>query len=323
MTYYSYNKIHKINGFILVLIAVLAFGYGAKSVFAQTSEGVLYVPLIGITSVPSPLALPQGAGTVTYKYAVKSFIPEASLANVRVADDKCSPVVFVEGDDNGDSILDFSETWRYACTTKVSVTTENTVTAMGTANDITATHRAHSAVVVGSNNPPPLVSVVNVTKVALPLSLPAEGGDITFTYKVNNPGVIPLSDVTVTDDKCSPVSGKLGDTNVNNLLDIHEVWVYTCTMALKQTTTNTVHVTAFSNGLKAVGEATITVRVGPPIPGFPDLNIPGFPGQEVPGFPETGAHLNFKIIIWSTLAGLSAALIAFFILTRKIRLRKK
>ena len=34
-----------------------------------------------------------------------------------------------------------------------------------------------------------------------------DGEDLTFTYKVTNTGDTPLSDVTVTDDKCASVTG--------------------------------------------------------------------------------------------------------------------
>lgn len=118
---------------------------------------------------------------------------------------------------------------------------------------------------------------------------------------------MPLSNVVVADDKCSNMSGKLGDTNANNLLDISEVWIYTCTTNLKQTTTNTVTVTAYANDLKAVADATITVVV-----------------QHAPGLPNVGmtsdvaaANTTFKNIVWGMLAGLLAVLILIFTLIKK------
>jgi hypothetical protein len=312
-----YNKTGGLKRSILTVLAVLVFGYGAALAFAQVSPSVLYVPLIGITSVPTPLALPGGPGNVTYNYAVKNFLREVDLTQVQVVDDKCSPVIFVQGDDNNDSRLGFSETWRYACTTKLSTTTQSIATATGNANGIAATQNAYATVVVGSNNPPPLVSIVNITKVSYPLTLPSAGGKVTFTYKVNNPGVVPLSNVTVTDDKCSPMSGKLGDTNANNLLDVNEVWIYSCTTTLKETTTSTAHVTAVANGLRAVGYATLTVQVASPVPGLPDQPIQSVPIQPNPNFPETGPIPNLKNILWMVLSGVLAALILVFVLIRK------
>lgn len=294
--------------FVLILVAVSGLVYGANSIFAAESRSVLYVPIIGITSVPDPLALPSGPGKVTYFYAVKNFVEEIPLTNVEVTDDRCDAVKFTEGDDNGDAKLDYSETWRYACDTILSNTTESTATAKGTANNITAVHRAYATVVVGSNNLPPLVSIINITKVAYPLSLPKEGGDITFTYRVNNPGKVSFTNVTVVDDKCSRMSGKLGDINGNNQLDINEVWAYTCKTHLTETTTNTVSVTAYANGLKAVGYAAVVVTVaGEASPGLP----------AVPILPETGGiGENLKIIIWMGLAGILAALTALVVVKR-------
>ena len=284
-----------------MLLSAFIFIASALNVWAQDSPSVLYVPLIGITSVPSPLALPDGAGNVKYNYAVKNFVHESPLENVTVSDDVCRPVNFVGGDDNQDSKLDYSETWRYSCITNLASTTQNTATAKATLGGLIASHNAHSTVVVGSENPAPLVSIVNITKVAHPLSLPAEGGNITFTYRVNNPGVVALSNVVVSDDKCKAISSRLGDTNGNNFLDVTEVWVYTCEAHLVETTTNTANVTAYANGLKAVGEATVVVEV------------------DAPDFPETGIDLASKTSIWLILSNVLLVLIVFFLLKKKKR----
>jgi len=302
----------------LILIAALVLGCGAKSVFAQTSISVLYVPLIGITSVPSPLVLPNGAGNVTYHYAVKDFLEGVPLTGVQVIDNKCSPVTFTTGDDNSNGALDYGETWRYICITKVSTTTTSIATVTGMANNITATHSVYATVVVGSSNPAPLVSIINITKVAYPVSLPAGGGSITFTYKVNNPGVAPLSGVTVSDDKCSAMSGHLGDTNGNGLLDTNEVWIYTCTTNLTQTTANTVTVTGFANGLEATDSDTITVIVA-----ASSTSSPGFPTQEVPSLPDTGVSPNANVITWEVLAGIFVVLGIALIFIRKKEDEKK
>ena len=58
------------------------------------------------------------------------------------------------------------------------------------------------------------------------------GDTLSFTFEVTNPGTTPLTTVTVSDDKCSPVVGptqKLGG-NQDAKLDAGETWVYTCTM---------------------------------------------------------------------------------------------
>jgi len=55
------------NKKITILIFLLIFVLNTKNIFAQTNDSILYVPLIGITSVPEPLALPNGAGSIKYK----------------------------------------------------------------------------------------------------------------------------------------------------------------------------------------------------------------------------------------------------------------
>lgn len=282
---------------IIFLLLFLLF-FRPLQVSAQDSASVLYVPLIGLTSVPSPLALPTGPGNVTYKYAVKNFLSEVSLSAIQVVDDSCGPIAFVTGDDNRNQLLDYNETWRYSCTTKLTQTTQSTATATGTANGIAATHKAYATVVVGSKVPAPLVSIINITKVAYPLSLPKEGGKITFTYKVNNPGDVPLSNVEVVDDKCKVISSKLGDTNGNNLLDTNEVWIYTCSATLTQTTTNVARVSGYANGFKAVDDAVLRVQVA------------------TPTLPDSGSLINTKITVWSVLFGVLTALIIFYFVTK-------
>jgi uncharacterized repeat protein (TIGR01451 family) len=60
-----------------------------------------------------------------------------------------------------------------------------------------------------------------------------DGDNVTFTYAVSNPSSNngSISDVVVTDDKCSNVQGPISKTggNSDNLLDPGETWTYTCT----------------------------------------------------------------------------------------------
>ena len=68
-------------------------------------------------------------------------------------------------------------------------------------------------------------------KIALDKQEPAianGGGPVTYTYLVTNPGNVPLTNVSVSDNKCSPVAYQSGD-NGNGKLDPGETWTFTCT----------------------------------------------------------------------------------------------
>jgi hypothetical protein len=62
---------------------------------------------------------------VNYVYKVQNY-GETSIASLTPADDHCSPLVLVPGDNNG--VLDPGETWRYACSALITADTTNTFT---------------------------------------------------------------------------------------------------------------------------------------------------------------------------------------------------
>ena len=109
---------------------------------------------------------------------------------------------------------------------------------------------------------PPLIDVV---KTASPLALPAGAGPVTYTYTLRNIGTVPVTDITMVGDTCSPIVRVSGDTNGNNKLEVNETWVHTCVKTLPATHTNTVVATGWANGISAVDIASATVVVGVPI----------------------------------------------------------
>jgi hypothetical protein len=217
-------------------------------------------PIIAVVKVPNPLALPSGPGLVEYTYTLRN-IGTVPVTNITMTGDTCSPIVLVSGDVNGDAKLDVNETWVHTCSTTLTETHTNTVVATGWANGISATDIANAMVIVGAPIVPPLI---HVTKVPSPLTLPAGGGMVTYTKKVTNPGTVALSNVIVTDDKCSSVNYISGDINSDSKLDITETWTYTCQANLTKTTINTVAVSGEANGLTARDFAIATVTVASP-----------------------------------------------------------
>ena len=75
-----------------------------------------------------------------------------------------------------------------------------------------------------------------------------------------------LTDVTVTDDKCTPVTYQSGDTNNDGKLQPTETWIFTCSQAITVATTNTATATGTDkNGQKVTDQDTFTVAVVSPV----------------------------------------------------------
>ncbi len=112
---------------------------------------------------------------------------------------------------------------------------------------------------------PPVPPLIDVVKVPSPLALPAGPGSVTYTYTLRNIGTVPVTNVTMIGDTCSPIILSSGDTNGDAKLDVNETWIHTCTTTLSATHTNTVVATGRANGLSATDIASATVVVGEPI----------------------------------------------------------
>jgi uncharacterized repeat protein (TIGR01451 family) len=252
------------------------------------------VPLIGLIKVPTPFALPTGAGPVTYNYTVWNVGGQQALTDITVTDDKCGPVTFLSGDLNGNGKIDPHENWKYSCTTKLSTTTTNTAVATGHSDDPfhqPSIATAIATVVVGAPLTPPLINITKVPDRLTPF--PFGGGTVTYTYTVTNPGVVAMHNVSVADNKCVPVSFVSGDTNNNNLLDPGESWVYTCQTNITASTMNTATAQGTANGFTAVGYAFATVLVF--APGLPNTGLP-------PQYPWGIATLVGVIVVIAAMA---------------------
>jgi hypothetical protein len=261
-------------------------------------------PLIDFTKVPNPLSLPSGPGSVAYTYTATN-IGETAVRNVVVEDNKCNPVEFVSGDSNNDSMLDVDETWVYRCTETVPQTVTNIASLRAISDNWSGYDTASATVVVGVPLTPPLIHLVKKPNAFV---LPAGGGAVTYTYTVTNPGTEPLSNVSIVDDKCTGLPGRIsghpGDLNQNNLLESNETWTFTCRTNLTQTTTNTGTAEGSANGLTAIDFSAATVVVSPAV---------------TPSLPSTGFAPEEKSTPWNiaVLAGLLAVSIFFYSTRRK------
>lgn len=259
-------------------------------------------PLISVEKIPTPLALPAGPGLVTYAYTVTN-IGTVPIHKVKFSDNRCTNALFISGDSNGDALLDVTETWKYSCAMVLKETTTNTVTVAGTANGFNTADTANATVVVGLPLVPPLIHLVKKPNIFL---LPFGGGPVTYTYTVTNPGTEPLNNVSVIDDKCTGLPGRVvghpGDLNNNNLLESNEVWSFVCQTYLTANTTNTGTAEGHANGLSVIDFAVATVLVAPPA--LPNTGLP----------PEENSGTRNALLAFGVLA---ASLILFSVIRKK------
>ena len=111
----------------------------------------------------------------------------------------------------------------------------------------------------------PVAPLIDVIKTASPLSLPSGPGLVNYTYRLRNIGTVPVTNITMVGDTCSPIVLSSGDDNANMKLEVNETWVYRCATNLTETHMNTIVATGWANGISAVDIASATVIVGLPI----------------------------------------------------------
>lgn len=218
---------------------------------------ILNEPRIAVTKIANPTVVSTAGSLVTYSYEV--YNPGSSfLTNIVLLDDKCSPVNFIVGDLNNDAKLDRGEIWKYTCQTSLDRTTINTATATGNFGVRVLTATAKAEVIVASPN-----LSIKVKKEVAPKSIPVTGGQVVYSYEIINPGLLPLENVTLVDDKCSPVNFANGDINSNGKLEPEESWKYICDARLTTSTTNIATARGQSGGNYVTDVASATVVVIP------------------------------------------------------------
>lgn len=124
---------------------------------------------------------------------------------------------------------------------------------------------------------PPVPPLIGVVKVPSPLALPAGPGPVTYTYTLRNIGTVPVTNITLVGDTCSPIILVSGDTNADAKLDLNETWTHSCTTTLSATHTNNVVATGWANNLSAIDIASATVVVGVPIVVPPLIHVTKVP----------------------------------------------
>ena len=130
---------------------------------------------------------------------------------------------------------------------------------------------------------------IAVVKTASTTDLPYGGGDVTYTYKVTNPGNVSLSNVGLTDDKCSPVSAPVkAGGNADNMLDVGETWTYSCATTLTATTKNTATASGDYGGKTVTAKDSVTVAVA-----APRVGIAVVKSASATDLPYGGGHVTY------------------------------
>ncbi len=247
-------------------------------------------PAIEVTKTPSDELVPAGTD-VTYTFTVRNvgrsaIAAQDALASVKLRDvakpglPSCrKPKLVAKTGGNQDDFLDRdpAEAWRYECVAPIDEVTTDVAIVAGIGGGPVGLHfpvADWDAVRVKPFHPG-----IEVEKTASPKQLSGPG-QVTYTYRVNNTGDVPLANVAdrIEDDTCSPVKYESGDVDGDGLLDspdsifedeLDETWVFTCTTEVNKDTTNVVTVSGSpsdqdGNPLCGTGTGTGSSRVKKP-----------------------------------------------------------
>ena len=185
----------------------------------------------------------RASDPVTWTYIVGN-TGQVTATNVTVTDNIAGVIpVYVSGDVGDDGQLVPGEEWTFqAIGTATAGQYSNIGTVQGVAPDgetVTAQDPSHYFGVSAA---------IEIVK-SVDQSLVPPGTAVTYSYAVRNTGNVPLTNITVTDDRCSPVNPVLngtvnsGDTNGDGALDLTETWQFTCNATITVDTTNIATVT--------------------------------------------------------------------------------
>jgi uncharacterized repeat protein (TIGR01451 family) len=150
-----------------------------------------------------------------------------TLTDRTLVDPLCQPVL------SPDTELSPGEEQSYTCTrslTQADVdagSVVNTVTGTAKFGNTTVTDMA-SWTVTAARTP-----AIGITKSAAPTSGLEAGDPVVYSLSVTNTGNVSLTAVTVTDPLCSPTPTG-GDVANPGVLDLPEVWTFTCTYTVTQ-----------------------------------------------------------------------------------------
>lgn len=248
---------------------------------------------------------------VTYSYVEKNdSSTDAPISQVTITDDTCAPLRFTGGDANGNDTLDTGEAWTYTCRRTFDQPGSFHSHARGTGTNVAdglaaPLERAEVSVSVTNPHTTLAVSASPASGVA-PLT-------VDYSYTETNDGTEAITDITVTDDTCSPVTLVGGDADADVVLDPGEVWNLSCrrTFDVPGQYTSQIKATGdvVSDGLPHPEElAQAVVAVAAPPPAATPLEVLSTPPttRGSSGFPVTGFVFGTLVLVALGLIGAGA-----------------
>jgi len=223
-------------GFINTATATATPPTGPDVSDSDTATVDVDAPSISVSKTPATQSVLIGTAA-TFTITVDN-TGNVDLSSVVVDDPQCTTLTGPSGDD-GDDVLETTETWTYTCEVEnVTADFTNSVTVTGTpptGPDVSDSDTAD----VTAEDPSLAVSKTPATQSVL------VGTAAVFTITVDNTGNVDLSAVMVDDAFCDSLVGPSGDTDGDSVLDVTETWTYTCTVNnVTADFTNSVTVTA-------------------------------------------------------------------------------
>ncbi len=149
-----------------------------------------------------------------------------------LADDLAGTATRTSGDTDNDNVLDVAETWIYTATyaatqADIDAGTDLVNTASVTVTQITGAVSDEAVTTITATPAMTVEKVVDIANISAPATL-------TYTITVTNTGNVSLTNVVLTDDLAGTATRTSGDTDLDNVLDVGETWIYTATYAATQ-----------------------------------------------------------------------------------------
>ena len=207
--------------------------------------------------------------TLEYRFVVTDGESDTPIVDVQFSDPRCDAGTVegpVKSGGDADASLEDGEAWTYTCTHVVTEQDPNPLP-----NTATVTGEDELGEEVEDDDSTSVEILKPGTLVVKEGNQFAYPGDtVTFTFAVTNNGNTPLSDVSVTDDRCAPVTGpteKL-DGDQDDLLEVGEKWMFTCSKQIPAD-----HVIGSENPIRNVAVATGKDPLGRTVQATDDHNV--------------------------------------------------